>query len=87
MVKETIDFDKELAEAQRESQESMKVLTRNGFVVDTAKWLTIKHYAGKYGVSQQVVVNWIGRGVIPPDCTLVVPELNDIRLIKDQPFK
>lgn len=82
-----IDFDKELADAQRESQESTQILTQHGFMVDTAEWLTIKHYAEKYAVSQQVVVNWIGRGVIPSDCTMTVPELNDIRLIKDQSFK
>lgn len=87
MVHEKIDFDKELADAQRETAESLKILTQHGFVLDTAQWLTIKRYAEKYSVSQQVVVNWIGRGVIPADSTMVLPELNDIRLVKDQPYK
>lgn len=87
MVQEQIDFDKELAEAERQSAESIKVLQQHGFVVDTAEWLTIKRYAQKYGVSQQVVVNWINRGVVPADCTMILQEFNDMRLVKDQPYR
>ncbi|QDK82853.1 hypothetical protein EXU85_31300 [Spirosoma sp. KCTC 42546] len=87
MVHEKIDFDKELADAERETAESLKILTQHGFVLDTTQWLTIKRYAEKYSVSQQVVVNWINRGIIPADSTMVLAELNDIRLVKDQPYK
>jgi hypothetical protein len=87
MITQTIDFDKELADAQRQTAETIAIATQNGFVLDLAEWLTIKHYAEKYNVSTQVVNNWISRGTIPADCTMVVPELNDIRLVKDQPYK
>ena len=82
-----IDFDAELAEIQRESEESLKIFVEHGFVLDTTKWLTIARYAQKYDVSQQVVVNWINRGVVPADCVQEIPELNNIRLVKDQPYR
>ncbi|MFD2936294.1 hypothetical protein [Spirosoma flavum] len=87
MVQETIDFDKELANAQREHDESVKILTQHGYVVDMTQWMTIKDYAKKYNVSTQVISNWISREIIPADSTMVLPELNDIRLVKDQVYK
>lgn len=82
-----IDFAAEFAEFRRESEESLKILVEHGFVLDTTQWLTIARYAKKYDVSQQVVVNWISRGVVPADCVQEIPELNNIRLVKDQPYR
>lgn len=82
-----IDFNAELAEIQRQSEESLKILTEHGFVLDTTEWLTIARYAKKYDVSQQVVVNWISRGIVPADCLQEIPELNNIRLIKDRSYR
>ncbi len=79
--------DELIEETRRESDESLKILTATGFVLDTAIWLTIKRYADKYNLSQQVVVNWINRGVIPADAVQDVPELNNIRLVKDQVYR
>jgi len=76
-----------LQESQRQSEESLKILTQHGFVLDTTQWLTIARYAKKYGVSTQSVTNWIARGVIPSECVKDIPELNDIRLVKDQPYR
>lgn len=76
-----------IEESRRESDESLKILTAHGFVLDTSIWLTIKRYADKYNLSQQVVVNWINRGVIPADAVQDVPELNNIRLVKDQVYR
>ena len=87
MIQEKIDFDRELTEAQNESTQSLKLLLENGFVVDTTEWLTIKRYAERYSLTTQVVTNWMARGVIPADCTLTLPELNDLRLVKNQPYR
>ncbi|MBD2755756.1 hypothetical protein [Spirosoma validum] len=76
-----------LNEFRRQGDESLTLLTQNGFVVDTAQWLTIKRYAEKYNVSTQVVTNWISRGTIPTDSTMILAELNNIRLVKDQPYR
>ncbi|GAB3223917.1 hypothetical protein [Spirosoma arcticum] len=82
-----INLDAETAEFRRQSEESLKILMEHGFVLDTTEWLTIARYAKKYGVSQQVVVNWINRDVVPADCVQEIAELNNIRLIKDQPYR
>lgn len=76
-----------LEEFRREGDDSLKILTAHGFVLDTTKWVTIKHYAEKHGLQMNTVTNWISRGIIPPDCVETLPELNDIRLVKDQPYK
>ena len=92
MVAEKVDFDKELQEIERQTNESVDYVQSLGLklpdiVLDMRDWLTIKRYAEKYGVSTNVVSNWISRGTIPADCVQVVPELNDIKLIRDQPYR
>ena len=87
MIQEKINFDQELTEAQRESTQQLKLLQENGFVVDTTEWLTIKRYAERYGLTTQVVTNWLARGVIPAACTMTLSELNDLRLVKNQPYR
>ena len=87
MITNELNLQEELADVQRQSNESVKVLTEMGFVVDTAQWLTIKRYAQRYDLSMQVVTNWLSRGVIPADCIMELPELNGLRLVKDQPYK
>lgn len=87
MVQEKNDFNLRLTEAERESARSLKVLQENGFVVDTAEWLTVKRYAERHGLTTQVVTNWMARGVIPADCTLTLPELNGLRLVRNRPYR
>ena len=36
--------------------------------LDTAEWLTVANNAKKYGITQQVVINRINRGIIPAYC-------------------
>lgn len=87
MNQEIIDFDKELADAQKKSATILKVAIENGFVPDTTVWLTVKDYAAKYSLSTQVVSDWISVGIVPEESTMVLPELNDIKLVKDQFYK
>jgi hypothetical protein len=87
MVMIAMDLTESLANAQRESDESLKVLRGNGFIVDTKQWLTVARYAKKYNVSQQVITNWIGRGIVSSEDTMVLPEFNNLRLVRDQPYK
>jgi hypothetical protein len=82
-----VDWDAEELKTKALLEETLKIITPLGFVLDTAEWLTIARYAKKYGVSTQVVNNWINRGVIPPDCIEDLPEINNIRLIKDQLYR
>ncbi len=87
MTTKELDLTAELEQFKRESDRSIKLATEAGIVVDTAQWLTIKRYAQRYNLTTQVVTNWLSRGVIPEDCTMVLPELNDLRLVKDQHYK
>lgn len=82
-----LSLQEQKADTQRQSEASLKILTKHGFVLDTTEWLTIKRYAEKHGISTQNVSNWIARGVIPADCVQDLPELNNLRLVKDQPYR
>lgn len=90
--KTTIDLDDELRQAEAAFAASLAYLQTRGIqlpesLLDMSDWLTIKRYAEKYSVTTQVVTNWIARGVIPADCVKDVPELNALRLVKDQPYR
>ena len=87
-----VDLDEELRQAESTFAASLAYLQTRGVqlpesLLDMSDWLTIKRYAEKYGVTTQVVTNWMSRGVIPADCVKDVPELNDLRLVKDQPYR
>jgi hypothetical protein len=86
------DTEQELIRAEAELAASIAHIQSLGVklpdtVLDMSQWLTIKRYAAQHGLSTQVVTNWIARGVIPADCTITVPELNDLRLVNDQPYR
>lgn len=92
MVTEHIEQDEALRRAEMQLADTIAFLRNKGVelpgsLLDMSDWLTIKHYAEKYSVTTQVVTNWIARGVIPADCVKDVPELNDLRLVKDQPYR
>ncbi len=92
MVAGNVNFDKELRDIQQQTNNSINYIQSLGLklpdgVLDMAEWMTIKHYAEQHGLTTQVVTNWITRGVIPADCVKDVPELNDLRLVKNQPFR
>ncbi len=87
MITQQIDFAEKLARSEKESDRSIQLVREYGVVVDMTKWLTIKRYAEKYGLSTQVVTNWISRDIIPADCVMDLPEINNIRLVKDQPYR
>ena len=81
------DTEPDLAHYRRESDAAIALLTATGKTVDLAEWLTIKRYAERYQLTTQVVTNWIARGIIPADCTQTLPELNDLRLVRNQAYK
>ncbi len=84
---EKIDFDAELLAMQKQGEASLKIMMQHGFVLDTSEWLTIARYARKYDISTNVVSNWIARGVIPADCVEELPVLNNMKMVKDQPYR
>lgn len=79
----------ELAETeeQRLASVSDDLIMQNGERYHLDEWLTISGYAKKYGVSTHVVTNAIRRGTIPASCVIELTRINNIRMVKDQPYK
>ena len=76
-----------MEEMKRGREQTLAFLRQHGYELDLGEWLTLSAYAEKYGVTPQVVENWITSGVIPPDCIEDLPMFNDIRMIRDQPYE
>ena len=70
-----------------ENQQTGEMLWQNGIDYDLGEWLSIANYARKYGVSTHVVHNWLRRGVIPADCSIELAVFNNIRMVKDRPYR
>jgi hypothetical protein len=87
VTKQETDFDGDLARFRQESDTAIQLARESGVQVDLTQWLTIKRYAQRYGLTTQVVTNWIAREIIPAECTMSLPELNDIRLVKNQLYR
>lgn len=51
------------------------------------EWITISDYSRRHNLKTSRVQNWISRGVIPPDKVVVVPQLNSIKLIKNEIYR
>ena len=62
-------------------------LTIMGREYDLSEWMTLTDYAKKHNLSVARVQTWISRGVVPAGFAIVVPELNHLKLIKDQPYE
>lgn len=50
-------------------------------------WVTVSDYSRRHNLKTSRVQNWIARGVIPSDKVMVVPQLNSLKLIKDEVYK
>ena len=48
------------------------------------EWMTLSDYCKKYNIKPSRLSNWIERGVIPDGSIIVIPELNGLKLIKNQ---
>ena len=64
VTRQETDFDRDLARFRQESDVAIKLARESGVQVDLTQWLTIKRYAQRYGLTTQVVTNWIARGTI-----------------------
>ncbi len=49
-------------------------------------WLTISRYAEKHGVTIHTIFGWIRRGVIMESDIVEIPELNNIKLVRDKVY-
>ena len=76
-----------LTPVNRHCRKASAFLQQNGIRYSLDEWLTVANYARKYAVDTQLVSNWISRKVIPANCVVELNALNNIRLVKDQPYR
>ena len=80
-------FEELMAKTDAVINEGITFLEQNGRKVDLGEWVTIAEYVKRFKIkSTMVVTNWIRRGIVPAENILIVPELNNIRLIKAVPY-
>ncbi|MCE6987599.1 hypothetical protein [Dyadobacter sp. CY323] len=65
-----------------------EVLIRKEKVLDLTEWVTIKEYCKRFDIKNtETVSNWIKRGIIPADDTMVIGEFNNIRMVRAKPYR
>ncbi len=86
-----MDYKEELKKLMEEASEAedqaiMYLLARDK-VIDLSKWITIREYCKRFGIkSTETVSNWIKRGIIPAEDTMLIKEFNNTRLIKAKEY-
>ncbi|MBE9464758.1 hypothetical protein ACFP1I_17965 [Dyadobacter subterraneus] len=55
-----------------------------GAEYDLHEWMTISDYSRLHNLKVSRVQNWISRGVVPRDKVLAIPQLNNVKLIKNE---
>jgi hypothetical protein len=73
-------------------EKMMREITTSKLIIadkeyNLSEWITTSDYAKNNQLAIARVHNWISRGVIPSDCVIVVPELNHLKLIKNQLYQ
>ena len=77
-----------MEEADQAIQGGHELLIRQGKVLDLKEWVTIKEYCRRYQIKNtETVSNWIKRGIIPADDTMIIEEFNNIRMVKAKPYR
>ncbi len=76
-----------MRQADRAIKEASDYLIRQGVVVDLTEWVTIKEYCRRFDIKNtETVSNWIKRGIVPEDDTMIIEEFNNIRMIRAKPY-
>ncbi len=86
-----MDYKEELKKLMKEASEAedqaiMYLLARDK-VVDLNEWVTIREYCRRFGIeTTETVSNWIRRGIIPSEDTMLIKEFNDTTLIRAKEY-
>jgi hypothetical protein len=77
-----------LSAAKKTLTEAQNYLSKDGKIYELNDWVTVAEYCKRFHIANtQTVSNWIKRGVIPTENTIVIEEYNNIRLIKAVPYQ
>jgi len=75
----------EIKEALNELQQLQDVkIVVEGAEYDLHEWITISEYSRIHHLKVSRVQNWISRGVVPRGKVLAIPQLNNMKLIKNE---
>lgn len=75
----------EIKDALNELQQLQDVrIVVEGAEYDLHEWITISEYSRIHNLKVSRVQNWISRGVVPRNKVLAIPQLNNVKLIKNE---
>lgn len=79
----------ELLHAARKTlTKGQNYLSKDGKIYELHDWVTVAEYCRRFNIpNTQTVSNWIKRGIIPAEDTVIIEEYNNIRLIKAVPYQ
>ncbi|KAA0992582.1 hypothetical protein [Dyadobacter aurulentus] len=81
------EFEKMMSETEDALQEAVNFLNKDGKRYEMHDWVTIAEYCKRFNIKNtQTVSNWIKRGIVPKENTVVIEEYNNIRLVKAVPY-
>jgi len=81
-------LDELLRDARETLTKAQNYLSKDGKIYELHDWVTVAEYCRRFNIpNTQTVSNWIKRGVIPAEDTVVIEEYNNIRLIKALPYQ
>ena len=85
------EFQSRLNDLLNETDEMIKearnYLITKGVPVDLSEWVTIKEYCRRFNIKNtETVSNWVKRGVIPAEDTMLVEEFNNTRMIRAKDY-
>jgi hypothetical protein len=75
------------AMADQAIAETRNHLEANGGESDLSEWVTIKAYCKRFGIADaQLVLDGIKRGIVPAEDTMVLEDMNHIRMIRAKEY-
>ena len=81
------DLETLLSEGRKSLSEAQNYLSKDGVKYELHDWVTIAEYCRRFNIpNTQTVSNWIKRGIVPKENTVVIQEYNNIRLVKAVPY-
>ncbi|CAG5067639.1 hypothetical protein DYBT9623_00360 [Dyadobacter sp. CECT 9623] len=81
------DLETLLSDSKKTLNEAQNYLSKDGVRYELHDWVTIAEYCKRFNIpNTQTVSNWIKRGIVPKENTVVIEEYNNIRLLKAVPY-
>lgn len=58
-----------------------------GIEYPLGEWVTVADYCRMHNQKPNTVMNWIARGIVPESDMIVIPELNNLKLLRNTPYR